>query len=107
MKKITAAISAVGKYVPEYILTNKELETLVDTNDEWITSRTGIKERRILKGENRGTSFMAIKAAEEVLQKSKINPEEIDLVIVATATPDIMVASTAVYVATEIGATNA
>ena len=107
MKKITAAISAVGKYVPEYILTNKELEQLVDTNDEWITSRTGIKERRILKGENRGTSFMAIKAAEEVLQKSKINPEEIDLVIVATATPDIMVASTAVYVATEIGATNA
>ena len=107
MTKITAAISAVGKYVPEYILTNKELETLVDTNDEWITSRTGIKERRILKGENRGTSFMAIKAAEEVLQKSKINPEEIDLVIVATATPDIMVASTAVYVATEIGATNA
>jgi 3-oxoacyl-[acyl-carrier-protein] synthase-3 len=80
---------------------------LVDTNDEWITSRTGIKERRILKGENKGTSFMAIKAAEEILQKSKINPEEIDLVIVATATPDIMVASTAVYVATEIGATNA
>ena len=107
MKKITAAISAVGKYVPEYILTNKELEQLVDTNDEWITSRTGIKERRILKGENKGTSFMAIKAAEEILQKSKINPEEIDLVIVATATPDIMVASTAVYVATEIGATNA
>ena len=107
MKKITAAITAVGKYVPEYILTNKELEQLVDTNDEWITSRTGIKERRILKGENKGTSFMAIKAAEEVLQKSKINPEEIDLVIVATATPDIMVASTAVYVATEIGATNA
>ena len=107
MKKITAAISAVGKYVPEYILTNKELETLVETNDEWITPRTGIKERRILKGENKGTSFMAIKAAEEVLRKSKINPEEIDLVIVATATPDNMVASTAVYVATEIGATNA
>ena len=107
MKKITAAISAVGKYVPEYILTNKELEKLVDTNDEWITSRTGIKERRILKGENKGTSFMAIKAAEEVIRKSNINPEEIDLVIVATATPDIMVASTAVFVATEIGATNA
>lgn len=107
MKKITAAITAVGKYVPEYILTNKELEQLVDTNDEWITTRTGIKERRILKGENKGTSFMAIKAAEEILEKSKINPEEIDLVIVATATPDIMVASTAVYVATAIGATNA
>tara|TARA_B110001469_G_scaffold122569_1_gene133433 strand:- start:3027 stop:4022 length:996 start_codon:yes stop_codon:yes gene_type:complete len=107
MKKITAAITAVGKYVPEYILTNKELEKLVDTNDEWITSRTGIKERRILKGENKGTSFMAIKAAEEVLRKSNINPEEIDLVIVATATPDLMVASTAVFVATQIGATNA
>ncbi|WOC40942.1 beta-ketoacyl-ACP synthase III [Polaribacter sp. HL-MS24] len=107
MTKITAAISAVGKYVPEYILTNKELETLVDTNDEWITSRTGIEERRILKGENKGTSFMAIKAAEELIQKSKINPKEIDLVIVATATPDLMVASTAVFVATEIGATNA
>jgi len=107
MTKITAAITAVGKYVPEYILTNKELETLVDTNDEWITSRTGIKERRILKGENKGTSFMAIKAAEELIQKSNINPEEIDLVIVATATPDLMVASTAVFVATEIGATNA
>jgi|TARA_B110000908_G_scaffold1518_1_gene1923 3-oxoacyl-[acyl-carrier-protein] synthase-3 len=107
MKKITAAITAVGKYVPEYILTNKELEKLVDTNDEWITSRTGIKERRILKDENKGTSFMAIKAAEEVLRKSNINPEEIDLVIVATATPDLMVASTAVFVATQIGATNA
>ena len=107
MTKITAAITAVGKYVPEYILANKELETLVDTNDEWITSRTGIKERRILKGENKGTSYMAIKAAEELIQKSKINPEEIDLVIVATATPDLLVASTAVFVATEIGATNA
>ena len=107
MTKITAAISAVGKYVPEYVLTNKELETMVETNDEWITSRTGIKERRILKGEGLGTSFMAIKAAEDLLQKSKTNPAEIDLVIVATATPDLPVASTASYVASEIGATNA
>lgn len=107
MKKITAAITATGKYVPDYILTNKELETLVDTNDEWITSRTGIKERRILKGENKGTSFMAIKAAEDLIQKANINPEEIDLVIVATATPDLLVASTAVYTATQIGAVNA
>jgi 3-oxoacyl-[acyl-carrier-protein] synthase-3 len=107
MIKITAAISAVGKYVPEYALTNKELETLVDTNDDWITSRTGIKERRILKGEGKGTSFMAIKAAQDLLQKSNINPEEIDMVIVATATPDLLVASTAVYTATEIGAVNA
>ena len=107
MIKITAAITAVGKYVPEYVLTNKELETMVETNDEWITSRTGIKERRILKGEGLGTSYMAIKAAEDLLQKSKTNPAEIDLVIVATATPDLPVASTASYVASEIGATNA
>ena len=107
MTKITAAISAVGKYVPDYILTNKELETYVETNDEWITSRTGIKERRILKGEGLGTSFMAIKAAEDLLQKSKVNAQEIDLVIVATATPDLPVASTAAYVASEIGAVNA
>ena len=107
MTKTTAAITAVGKYVPDYILTNKELETMVDTNDEWITSRTGIKERRILKGEGKGTSFMAIKAAENLLQKSNKNPLDIDLVIVATATPDLPVASTAAYVATEIGATNA
>jgi len=107
MAKITAAISAVGKYVPEYALTNKELETLVDTNDDWITSRTGIKERRILKGEGKGTSFMAIRAAQDLLQKSNVKPEEIDMVIVATATPDLLVASTAVYTATEIGAVNA
>ncbi len=91
----------------EYALTNKELETLVDTNDDWITSRTGIKERRILKGEGKGTSFMAIKAAQDLLQKSNVKPEEIDMVIVATATPDLLVASTAVYTATEIGAVNA
>mgnify|MGYP001453731945 FL=1 len=107
MTKITAAITAVGKYVPEYVLTNKELESYVDTNDEWITSRTGIKERRILKGEGLGTSYMAIKSAEDLIRKAKINPEEIDLVIVGTATPDLPVASTAAYVASEIGATNA
>ena len=107
MTKITAAISAVGKFVPEYILTNEELATMVDTNDEWITSRTGIKERRILKGEGKGTSFMAIKAAEDLLQKSKIDPKDIDLVIVATATPDMLVASTAAYTASQIGAVNA
>tara|TARA_R110002124_G_scaffold171959_2_gene339638 strand:+ start:600 stop:1595 length:996 start_codon:yes stop_codon:yes gene_type:complete len=107
MTKITAAITAVGKYVPDYILTNKELEKMVDTNDEWITSRTGIKERRILKGEGKGTSYMAIKAAENLLKKSNKNPLDIDLVIVATATPDLPVASTAAFVATKIGATNA
>jgi 3-oxoacyl-[acyl-carrier-protein] synthase-3 len=107
MTKITAAITAVGKYVPEYVLTNKELETMVETNDEWITSRTGIKERRVLKGDGLGTSYMAIKAAEELLQKSDTNPEEIDLIIVGTATPDLPIASTAAYVASEIGAVNA
>jgi len=107
MTKITAAITAVGKYVPEYVLTNKELETLVDTNDEWITTRTGIKERRILKGEGLGTSYMAIKATQDLLKKSNINPLDIDLVIVGTATPDLFVASTAAYVASEIGAVNA
>ena len=105
--KTTAAITAVGKYVPDYILTNKELETYVETNDEWITSRTGIKERRILKGEGLGTSYMAIKAAEDLLQKSNAKAEDIDLVIVATATPDLPVAATAAYVATNIGAINA
>lgn len=107
MTKITAAITAVGKYVPEYVLTNKELETFVDTNDEWITTRTGIKERRILKGEGLGTSYMAIKAAEDLLKKSNTNPEEIDMVIVATATPDLQVAATAAYTASKIGAINA
>ncbi|MSP84847.1 MAG: ketoacyl-ACP synthase III [Flavobacteriaceae bacterium] len=107
MNKITAAITAVGGYVPDFVLSNKVLETMVDTNDEWITSRTGIKERRILKGEGLGTSYLAIKAAEDLLKKGNINPLDIDLVIVASATPDLLVAATAVYVATEIGATNA
>ena len=107
MSKITAAITAVGKYLPDFVLTNALLETMVDTTDEWITTRTGIKERRILKGENKGSSFMAIKAAEDLLQKSKINPLDIDLVIVATATPDMQAASTAAFTATEIGAHNA
>ena len=107
MSKITAAITAVGKYVPEYVLSNKILETLVDTNDEWITSRTGIKERRILKEEGKGSSFMAIKASEDLLAKSTIDPKEIELVVVATATPDMQAASTAAFVASEIGAINA
>ena len=80
---------------------------MVDTNDQWITSRTGIKERRILKEKGQGTSFMAIKAAEQLLSKNNINPQDIDMVIMATATPDMPVASTGVYVATQIGAVNA
>lgn len=107
MSKISAAITAVGKYVPDYVLTNQILETMVDTSDEWITSRTGIKERRILKGKNKGTSFLAINAANNLLSKTNVDPKEIELVIVATATPDMQAAPTSVYVATQIGATNA
>ncbi len=107
MSKITAAITAVGKYVPDYVLTNKMLETMVDTNDEWITSRTGIKERRILKEKGKGTSFLAIKAAEDLISKTNLDPKEIELVIVATATPDMQAASTSAFVASKIGATEA
>lgn len=107
MNTITAAITAVGGYVPDFVLSNKVLETMVDTNDEWITTRTGIQERRILKGEGLGTSFLAINAAKDLIKRSGVNPVEIDLVIVATATPDMLVASTAVFVATQIGAVNA
>lgn len=107
MKKTTAAITAVGGYVPDFVLSNKVLETMVDTNDEWITTRTGIKERRILKKENAGTSYLAIKAAEDLIAKSGLDPLEIDFVLVASATPDLPVAATAAYVASEIGAVNA
>lgn len=107
MSKTTAAITAVGGYVPDYVLTNQILETMVDTNDEWITTRTGIKERRILKDAEKGTSYLAIQAAQNLIDKSGIDPLEIDMVIMATATPDLPVAATGVYVATEIGATNA
>ncbi len=107
MTKITAAITAVGKYVPDFVLSNQVLETMVDTNDEWITSRTGIKERRILKDKDKGTSFMAIKAAQDLISKTGLDPKEIDLVLMATTTPDMPVAATGVFVATQIGATNA
>ncbi|MGB5318932.1 beta-ketoacyl-ACP synthase III [Eudoraea sp.] len=107
MGNITAAITAVGAYVPEFRLTNKMLETMVDTNDEWITARTGIKERRILKDKDKGTSYLAIKAAENLIAKSGVDPKEIDLVIVGTATPDLPVASTSAFVAAKIGASNA
>src|SRR5476651_491028 len=107
MSKIHAAITAVNGYVPDYILTNKELETLVDTNDEWITSRTGIKERRILKGEGLGTSDMAAPAVEGLLKKRGISAEEIDLIIFCTTTPDLPFPATANIFAHKIGAINA
>jgi len=107
MNKIRAAITGVGGYVPEYILTNKELETMVETSDEWITSRTGIKERRILKGENQGVSVMGIAAVNELLAKTKTDPKEIDCIIFATVTADMTFPATANIVATAVGATNA
>lgn len=107
MEPIIPAITAVGGYVPDYILTNQELEKMVDTNDEWITTRTGIKERRILKGENQGTSVMAVKALKQLLEKSNTDPKDLDAVIIATITPDYFFPTTANLVATEVGAVNA
>ena len=95
MTKIRAAITSVGGYVPEYRLTNKILETMVDTSDEWITSRTGIKERRILKGEGLGTSDMAVEAINLLLKKRGISADEIDLLICCTVTPDLTFPATA------------
>jgi 3-oxoacyl-[acyl-carrier-protein] synthase-3 len=107
MPKIHAAITAVGGYVPDYILTNEELATMVDTNDEWITTRTGIKERRILKGEGLGTSDMAIEAVRQVLEKSNTNPLDIELIICATTTPDMQFPATANIVSDKLGMKNA
>jgi 3-oxoacyl-[acyl-carrier-protein] synthase-3 len=107
MTKITAAITGVSGYVPDYVLTNKELEKMVDTNDEWITSRTGIKERHILKGEGLGTSFMAIKAVEHLIKNTNTTAEEIDLLICATTTPDMVFPATANLITDAIGAKNA
>lgn len=107
MSDVKAAITAVGAYVPDDVLTNKMLEKMVDTNDEWITTRTGIKERRILKNPEKGSSFLGVKACEDLLSKTETKASDIDLVIFATATPDMPVASSAAYLATEIGAVNA
>jgi 3-oxoacyl-[acyl-carrier-protein] synthase-3 len=107
MSKIHAAITAVGGYVPDYVLTNEELETMVETNDEWITTRTGIKERRILKGEGLATSDMAVPAVEELLKKRGISAEEIDLIIFCTSTPDMPFPATANILADRVGAKNA
>ncbi len=106
MSKLRAAITGVGGYVPDYVLTNKELEKMVETTDEWITSRTGIKERRILKGENQGVSVMGVAAVKELLARTKTDPKEIDLIIFATVTPDMVFPASANVVAAAIGATN-
>ena len=107
MAKTTAAITAIGGFVPETKLTNAMLETMVDTTDEWITSRTGIKERRILKEEGQGTSYLGIKAVEDMVENFGVDISDVELVICSTATPDMPVASTAAYIAAEIGAKNA
>lgn len=107
MTKIHAAITAVGGYVPEDVLTNEDLATIVDTSDEWITSRTGIKERRILKGEGLGTSDMAVKAVQQILDKKNIDPLEIDLLICATTTPDYTFPATANVITDKLGLKNA
>ena len=101
----TAAITAVGAYVPDEVLSNADLAQMVDTSDDWISTRTGISERRMLK--DKPTSFMAIQAAKNLIERSSIDPKTIDLVLVSTATPDMLIAATAAHVATEIGAVNA
>jgi 3-oxoacyl-[acyl-carrier-protein] synthase-3 len=106
LNKTRASITAVDSYLPSQVLSNKDLEKMVDTSDEWIYSRTGIKERRIL-AKGLGTSLMAINAASKIIKKKKINPLDIDMVIVATITPDMHVSATAAHVASEIGALNA
>lgn len=107
MQKINAAITAVGGYVPEYRLTNAELETMMDTSDEWIQTRTGIKERRILKGEGKGSSDMAVEAVKNLLEKRGISPLEIEMVICATTTPDMQFPATANVICDKAGMTKA
>ena len=107
MSETRAAITGVFGHLPDYVLTNDELATIVDTNDEWITTRTGIKERRILKGEGMGTSKMAVPAVRGLLEKTGTAPEEVDLIIVATVTGDSIFPDTANIVAYQTGCTNA
>ena len=107
MGKINAVITGIGGYVPDYVLTNEELSRMVDTNDEWIMTRVGIKERRILTEEGLGTSYMARKAAKQLVKKTGVNPDEIDALIVATSTADYHYPSTASIVIGKLGLKNA
>ena len=107
MGKISAIITGVGGYVPDYVLTNEELSRMVDTNDEWIMTRVGIKERRILTEEGLGTSYMARKAAKQLLQKTGVDPDTIDALIVSTSTADYKFPSTASIVLGKLGLKNA
>ncbi len=107
MEKINAVITGIGGYVPDYVLTNEEISRMVDTNDEWIMTRIGVKERRILNEEGLGTSYMARKAAKQLMQKTGSNPDDIDAVIVATTTPDYHFPSTASILCDKLGLKNA
>ncbi|WP_291528377.1 beta-ketoacyl-ACP synthase III [Bacteroides sp. UBA939] len=107
MKNINAVITGVGGYIPDYILTNDEISKMVDTTDEWIMGRIGIKERHILREDGLGTSYMARKAAKQLMQRTKSNPDEIDLVIVATTTPDYRLPSTSSILCEKLGLKNA
>ena len=107
MEKINAVITGVGGYVPDYVLTNDELARMVDTNDEWIMTRIGVKERRILNEEGLGTSYMARKAAKQLMKKTNSNPDDIDAIIVATTTPDYHFPSTASILCDKLGLRNA
>ena len=107
MEKINAVITGVCGYVPDYVLTNEELSRMVDTTDEWIMTRIGVKERRILNEEGLGTSYMARKAAKQLMQKIGVNPDEIDAVIVCTTTPDYHFPSTASILCDKLGLKNA
>lgn len=106
-EKIRAKISGIGAYVPDYVLTNDELSRMVDTNDEWITTRVGIKERHILKIEGEGSSYMGERAVRELFEKTGTNPDEIDLVLCATVTPDMPFPATASIIADKVGIKNA
>ena len=103
MSKIRAAITGVGGYVPDYILTNHELSTMVDTSDEWIMQRIGIRERRILKDKGRGTSDMGVEAVKDLLRKTGTKPDEIDMILCATITPDMCIPNTACLIAHKLG----
>jgi 3-oxoacyl-[acyl-carrier-protein] synthase-3 len=107
MANIRAAITGIGTYVPDYILTNEELSTMVDTSDEWIMTRIGIKERRILKGKGHGTSDMGAKAVEDLLQRTGTSPDEIELLICSTVTPDMLFPATANIISDKVGIKNA
>lgn len=107
MEKINAIITGIGGYVPDYVLNNEELSRMVDTNDEWIMTRVGIKERRILTEEGLGTSYMARKAAKQLLKKTGVDPDTIDAVIVSTSTADYAFPSTASIVIGKLGLKNA